>query len=113
MVKNHEGRILLIVLEHLRLQSSHFAEARAAWITLSCIHRLGCKIFIITRDSSNIINMLKGEISPGWEIKILIEETSQIIGQFDNVKIEHNFHETNSMANKIANEMVDLEQLTI
>lgn len=57
--------------------------------------------------------MLKGEVSPGWEIKSLIEETYQIIGQIDNVRTKHNLCEANRVVDKIANEAVELEKIII
>lgn len=73
VIKYHVGRILLIVIEPLGIQTSYFVKARVMWISLSTIYRLHCKNLITSRDSLNTINILRRMTTSGWEIKVLLK----------------------------------------
>lgn len=58
VVRDHMGRIKLIVVEPLGWKTTHFSKAQAMYISLINIGQLNCNNLMIKGDSLNIIQML-------------------------------------------------------
>lgn len=55
VIKDHRGQIILLIIEPLGNQTSHFTKAWAAFISLSMIKRLNCNNIILFGDSLNVL----------------------------------------------------------
>jgi len=72
------------------------------------LSRLNCINLTITRDSLNVIKMLRGHSPPSSKIMFMIEESRMIIDGIENVIIQHNYREVNKMADRIIDEVVNI-----
>lgn len=60
IVRDHLGRIVMMIVEPLGQQTQHYAKAQVAYICLTSIPKLECSNLIMVGDSLNIFNILKG-----------------------------------------------------
>lgn len=113
VVRDHMGKIKLIIVESLGFQLSHFVEARVVFINLSMLSWMNCINMSITRDSLNVINMLRGNSSLGWDIKYMIDESRSIINRIENFIIQHNYREDNKMVDYIIDETMNMKEFAV
>lgn len=58
VVRYHKGKIVLLIAKPLGIQTSNFAKAQVAFISLSMLGRINCNNIILISNSLNVVNML-------------------------------------------------------
>lgn len=95
-------------MEPLGTYTSHFVEVRVALISVKQIKELNYSNIVIIRDSLNVIELLRGSDTLGWEFSSMIEEARRILDLVQNMSIVHNYKEANAMADRLASDVVSL-----
>ena len=76
--------------------------ARAVYM-IKLAKEIGCRNIWLEGDSRNIVNILNNKNDPAWNTSNLLWEFKEDLNFFQNVFISHNYHETNTCANWMAN----------
>ena len=106
IIRNNHGIGIAALSYPIENQTNHFAKASATYHTTKLALKEGINNLWLEGDSLNIINCLKGVVSPSWKIQNLIEETRIDLGKFKKVHIGHVYREANPTANWFSNKVV-------
>lgn len=109
VVHDHKGQILMLIIETLGIQISHFIKAWASFICIKMIESLYCNNFMRVGDLLNIIELLKGMVALGCEKRSMIKEARGILETMEYLSIHHNYREANIIVDKLANDVVALK----
>jgi ribonuclease HI len=88
--------------------TNNVAEYRALITALEQARKLGAKRVQIRGDSELIVKQLKGEYRVKHpDMRVLYDEATALIEQFDHVDIGHNLRHKNELADRLANLAMD------
>jgi len=104
VVTASDGTPLVTLGRFLGTATNNVAEYTALIVGLEQLSKLGATHIVIRGDSELIIKQMRGEYrvkNPG--LRPLYEKAQSLVGKFESVKFEHNFRESNELADKLAN----------
>ena len=103
-----DGTPILTLGRFIGRATNNTAEYQALITGLQKAQELGAKKLLIRGDSELIIKQMRGEYRVRHpELKTLYEEAYQLLHQFKEAKLEHNFRHKNALADKLANLAMD------
>ncbi|HSU65742.1 MAG TPA: ribonuclease HI family protein [Tepidisphaeraceae bacterium] len=108
VLRAEDGTTLVTLGRFIGRATNNVAEYRALITGLEKAKELGAKKILVRGDSELIIKQMRGEYrvkSP--DLKDLYDEAQFLYHQFDHAKIEHNYREKNTLADKLANLAMD------
>lgn len=111
IIRNNYGGGVATFSHPLVFQTTHFSKASAACHTVKLAFNMGIKKLWLKGDSNNIIRCIKGITQPSWSIADLIEETRNLVQNFECVHITHVYREANLVADWFANEAFRLDKV--
>src|SRR6476661_7789789 len=88
--------------------TNNVAEYRALITGLQKAKELGAKRVLVRGDSELIIRQMRGEYrvkSP--DMRPLYEQAKELFDEFDEARIEHNYRDKNTLADRLANLAMD------
>ena len=108
---DEDGTPLYELAEFLGRCTNNVAEYRALITAMQEALKLGAKKIIIRGDSELIIKQMRGEYRVKHpDLKPLYEQAQDLLSHFEKSKIEHNYRESNALADKLANLAMDRRQ---
>jgi ribonuclease HI len=121
VLRAEDGTPLVTFGKFIGRATNNVAEYRALITGLEKARELGAKKILIRGESELIIKQMRGEYRvKNAELKNLYDEAKAIYHQFDHAKIEHNYRDKNTLADKLANlamdrkgEVTDVEESAI
>ena len=88
--------------------TNNVAEYKALIAGLEEAKKLGAKKVIVRGDSELIVRQMNGQYRvKNADLRPLYERAQDLMNEFDVAKIEHNYREDNSLADKLANLAMD------
>jgi ribonuclease HI len=103
-----DGTPILTLGRFIGRATNNTAEYQALITGLQKAQELGAKKLLIRGDSELIIKQMRGEYRVRHpELTTLYEEAYQLLHQFKEAKLEHNFRHKNALADKLANLAMD------
>jgi ribonuclease HI len=103
-----DGTPLVTLGRFIGRATNNVAEYRALITGLQKAHELGAKRVLIRGDSELIIRQMRGEYrvkSP--DMRPLYEQARELFDQFQEARIEHNYRDKNTLADRLANHAMD------
>jgi ribonuclease HI len=103
-----DGATLVTLGRFIGRATNNVAEYRALITGLQKAKELGAKKIVIRGDSELIIKQMRGEYrvkSP--DMRPLYDEARHLYHQFDEARIEHNYRDKNTLADRLANLAMD------
>jgi ribonuclease HI/predicted RNA-binding Zn-ribbon protein involved in translation (DUF1610 family) len=111
VVRAADGTPLVTLGRFLGKCTNNVAEYRALITAMEEARKLGARKIIIRGDSELIIKQMKGEYRVKHpDMKALYDEAQNLVGKFEQAKIEHNLRHKNELADKLANLAMDRRQ---
>jgi ribonuclease HI len=108
VVQAADGTPLITLGRYIGRATNNVAEYRALITAMQEAKKLGAKKILIRGDSELIIKQMKGEYRVKHpDMKVLYEQARDLIGEFDQAKIEHNLRNKNELADTLANLAMD------
>src|SRR5687767_10711561 len=106
-----DGTPLVTLGRFIGRATNNVAEYQALIVGLEKAAELGAKKIQIRGDSELIIKQMKGEYRVRHpELKRLYEEAQQLLRQFKEARLDHNFRHKNALADKLANLAMDCKK---
>ena len=88
--------------------TNNVAEYKALIMGLEEAKKLGAKKVLIRGDSELIVRQMNGEYRvKNADLRPLYERAQDLMNEFDEARIEHNYRNDNSLADKLANLAMD------
>src|SRR5438477_7309978 len=111
VVRAQDGTPLVTLGRYIGRTTNNVAEYRALILAMQEAKKLGAKCIIIRGDSQLIVRQMLGQYRVKHpDMKVLYDEAQELIGQFEDAKIEHNLRHKNELADKLANVAMDRRQ---
>lgn len=108
VLRAQDGTPLLTLGRFIGRATNNVAEYKALITGLQKAKELGAKKLIIRGDSELIIKQMRGEYRVKHpDLKELYDEAQFLYHQFDEAKIEHNYRDKNTLADRLANLAMD------
>jgi ribonuclease HI/predicted RNA-binding Zn-ribbon protein involved in translation (DUF1610 family) len=108
VLKAADGTPIVTLGRFIGRATNNVAEYKALITGLQEAKKLGAKKIIVRGDSELIIKQMRGEYRVKHpDLRPLYEEAQDLIRDFPQHKIEHNFREDNTLADKLANLAMD------
>ena len=108
VVSAADGTPLVTLGRFIGRATNNVAEYRALITAMQEAKKLGAKRILIRGDSELVIKQMKGEYRvKNPDMKVLYEEAQELIGEFEQAKIEHNLRNKNELADTLANLAMD------
>ena len=108
VVRAQDGTPLVTLGRFIGKCTNNVAEYRALITAMQEARKLGAKRIVIRGDSELIIRQMLGQYRVKHpDMKVLYDEAQELIGQFDDAKIQHNLRHKNELADKLANLAMD------
>ena len=108
VLRAEDGTPVVTLGKFIGRATNNVAEYKALITALEQAKKLGAKKIIIRGDSELIIKQMRGEYRvKNPDLKQLYDEAQHLLAQFDKSKIEHNYREDNTLADKLANLAMD------
>lgn len=103
-----DGTPLVTLGRFIGRATNNVAEYTGLITAMEQAKQLGARKIVIRGDSELIIKQMKGEYRvKNPDLKVLYDKAQTLIRQFDQAKIEHNYRESNELADKLANLAMD------
>ena len=108
VLRAEDGTPVVTLGKFIGRATNNVAEYKALITALEQAKKLGAKKIIVRGDSELIIKQMRGEYRvKNPDLKQLYDEAQHLLAQFDKSKIEHNYREDNTLADKLANLAMD------
>ena len=99
---------LVTIGRYIGRATNNVAEYKALIAGLEEAKKLGAKKVIIRGDSELIVRQMNGQYRvKNADLRPLYERAQDLMNEFELAKIEHNYREDNSLADKLANLAMD------
>lgn len=103
MIRNESSYCITVVELPMEFQTNHLAKAMDSYQTLVLVKSMGFTKVWLEGDPNNIVQCLKGLSSPSWTIKNIISQAKEIINSLELCIVSHNYRETNTIVDWVAN----------
>ncbi|QOV90851.1 ribonuclease HI family protein [Humisphaera borealis] len=108
VLRAEDGTPVVTLGRFIGRATNNVAEYKALITALEQAKKLGAKKIIVRGDSELIIKQMRGEYRvKNPDLKQLYDEAQHLLAHFDKSKIEHNYREDNTLADKLANLAMD------
>lgn len=108
VLRAEDGTPLITLGRFIGRATNNVAEYRALITGLEKAKELGAKKIIIRGDSELIIKQMRGEYRvKNADMRELYDEAQFLYHQFDEARIEHNYRDKNTLADRLANLAMD------
>jgi len=108
VVRAADGTPLVTLGRFIGRATNNVAEYKALITAMEEAKKLGEKRIVIRGDSELIIKQMLGQYRVKHpDMKVLYDEAQDLIGEFDDAKIQHNLRHKNELADKLANLAMD------
>ena len=108
VLRAQDGTPLVTLGRFIGRATNNVAEYKALITALEQAKQLGATKIIVRGDSELIIKQMRGEYRVKHpDLRPLYEEAQSLLRQFAKSKIEHNYREDNTLADKLANLAMD------
>ena len=108
VLRAEDGTPLVTLGKYIGRATNNVAEYTALIEGLRKGKELGAKRIVVRGDSELVVRQLLGQYrvkSP--DLKDLYDEAKLLLRQFESAKVEHNYREKNTLADKLANLAMD------
>ena len=103
-----DGTPLVTLGRYIGRATNNVAEYRALITAIEKARELGARRVRILGDSELIVKQMRGEYRvKNPDLRVLYDEASGLLREFDSATIEHNYRESNALADKLANLAMD------
>ncbi|HEY8748721.1 MAG TPA: ribonuclease HI family protein [Tepidisphaeraceae bacterium] len=111
VLRASDGAVLATLGRFIGRATNNVAEYKALITGLEMARELGAKKIVIRGDSELIIKQMRGEYRvKNSDMKLLHDEAKALYHQFNEARIEHNYRDKNTLADKLANLAMDRKQ---
>jgi len=108
VLRAQDGTTLVTLGRFIGRATNNVAEYRALITGLEKAVELGAKKIMIRGDSELIIKQMRGEYRvKNAELKTLYDEAQVLYRKFEQARIEHNYRDSNTLADRLANMAMD------
>ena len=108
VLRAKNGTPLVTLGRYIGRATNNVAEYRALITGLEKAKELGAKRLLIRGDSELIVRQMNGEYRvKNPDLKDLYDEAQFLLHQFDEARIEHNYRDKNTLADRLANLAMD------
>jgi len=102
---------LVTVGRYIGRATNNVAEYKALIAGLEEAKKLGARKVIVRGDSELVVRQMTGQYRvKNADLRPLYERAQDLMNEFERAKIEHNYREDNSLADKLANLAMDLKR---
>jgi ribonuclease HI len=106
-----DGTPLVTLGRFIGRATNNVAEYKGLITALEQAKELGAKKIVVRGDSELVIKQMRGEYRvKNPDLRVLYDRAQDLIAQFDQAKVEHNYRESNELADKLANLAMDRRQ---
>jgi ribonuclease HI len=103
-----DGTPLVTLGRFIGRATNNVAEYKGLITALEQAKTLGARRIVVRGDSELIIKQMRGEYRvKNPDLRVLYDQAKALIAQFEQAKIEHNYRESNELADKLANLAMD------
>jgi formyltetrahydrofolate-dependent phosphoribosylglycinamide formyltransferase len=111
ILTDHTGTQLQAKASFLGLTTNNVAEYTAICKALEAAKQIGAKQLTVFSDSELLVKQINGEYKVKSEqIRPLFRQAVNLLGKFENWKVQHITREKNEEADKLVNQALNLEQ---
>jgi ribonuclease HI len=108
VLRAQDGTPLVTLGRFIGRATNNVAEYKALITALEEAGKLGATKIVVRGDSELIIKQMRGEYRVKHpDLRPLYEQAQSLLRQFERSKIEHNYREDNTLADKLANLAMD------
>jgi ribonuclease HI len=108
VVRAADGTPLVTLGRYLGIATNNVAEYRALVTGLAKARELGAKRLRVRGDSELVIKQMKGEYRVKHpDLRPLYQQAQELAAQFDELVIEHNYRDKNTLADRLVNLALD------
>jgi len=108
VLRAQDGTPLVTLGRYIGRATNNVAEYRALITGLEKARELGAKKLLIRGDSELIVRQMTGAYRvKNPDLKELYEQAQHLLHQFDEARIEHNYRDKNTLADRLANLAMD------
>lgn len=108
VLRAEDGTALITLGRFIGRATNNVAEYRALITGLEKAIELGAKKIVVRGDSELIIRQMLGQYRVKHpDLRELYDEAQSLYRQFEQAKIEHNYRDKNTLADKLANLAMD------
>lgn len=108
VLRAQDGTPLVTLGRFIGRATNNVAEYKALIAGLQKAKELGAKKIIVRGDSELIVKQMRGEYRvKNADLRGLYDEAQHLYHQFDEAKIEHNYRDKNTLADRLANLAMD------
>src|SRR5689334_19553614 len=108
VVRTADGTAVVTLGRFIGKATNNVAEYRALITGLREAKKLGARQVYIRGDSELIIKQIKGIYKVKHpDMRVLYDEATSVLEEFDGYKIDHNLRHKNELADKLANLAMD------
>lgn len=106
-----DGQTLVTLGRFIGRATNNVAEYKALITALQQARALGARTVKILGDSELVVKQMRGEYRvKNADLRVLYDEARALLRGFDAATIDHNYRESNALADKLANKAMDLKQ---
>jgi len=108
VLRAQDGTPLVTLGKYIGRATNNVAEYKALITALEEAKKLGATKVVVRGDSELIVKQMRGEYRvKNPDLRVLYEQAMDLLAQFEKSKIEHNYREDNTLADKLANLAMD------
>jgi ribonuclease HI len=106
-----DGTPLVTLGRFIGRATNNVAEYTALITAMREARRLGARRVKILGDSELVVKQMRGEYRvKNPDLRVLYDQARALFGEFDAAAIDHNYRESNALADKLANRAMDLKR---
>jgi ribonuclease HI len=103
-----DGTTLVTLGRYIGRATNNVAEYKALVTALQKAHEIGARKVRVLGDSELVVKQMRGEYRvKNPDLRVLYEEASRLLREFEAATIDHNYRESNALADKLANLAMD------
>ncbi|HEX8916695.1 MAG TPA: ribonuclease HI family protein, partial [Humisphaera sp.] len=108
VLRAEDGTPLVTLGRFIGRATNNVAEYKALITALQEAKKLGARKVLVRGDSELVVKQMRGEYRvKNPDLRVLYEEAQDLLAEFDKSKVEHNYRESNALADKLANLAMD------
>ena len=102
VLRDRNGDVMLVYVSKVGNGSNNVAEAMALLWGLQLFRERQIKELTIEGDSKLVIDLVKGEARPGWNILNIILDIKQVLNEMKIAHLQHIYREGNQVVDAAA-----------
>ena len=106
-----DGTPLVTLGRFIGRATNNVAEYKALITAMEQARELGARKVRILGDSELVVKQMRGEYRvKNPDLRVLYDQARALLQQFDAATIDHNYRESNALADRLANKAMDLKR---